>query len=131
MKTLPLKMMREIPCVFVTSMIGNIGQHGDKAVAQIKAAFEEFKSHENYVVISDDGSRNPIFSKETHLRLSVAKNYQDLLEAIQNLGPVKPTTAKLLKNTARWLMCQEIYSAECLMSSCVPTLNPKVALAFI
>ena len=24
-------------------------------------------------------------------------------------------------------MCQEIYSAECLMSSCVPTLNPKVA----
>ena len=105
--------------------------HGDKAVAQIKAAFEEFKSHENYVVISDDGSRNPIFSKETHLRLSVAKNYQDLLEAIQNLGPVKPTTVKSLKNTARWLMCQEIYSAECLMYSYALTLNPKVALAFI
>ena len=74
-----------------------VESHGDKAVAQIKAAFEEFKSHENYVVISDDGSRNPIFSKETHLRLSVAKNYQDLLEAIQNLGPVKTNDGKIAK----------------------------------
>lgn len=68
-----------------------------ESLAQIKAAFEEFKSHENYVVISDDGSRNPIFSKETHLRLSVAKNYQDLLEAIQNLGPVKTNDGKIAK----------------------------------
>ncbi|MDX6840902.1 HsdM family class I SAM-dependent methyltransferase [Hafnia paralvei] len=74
-----------------------VAKHGDKAVAQIKAAFEEFKNHENYVVISDDGSRNPIFSKETHLRLSVAKNYQDLLEAIQNLGPVKTNDGKIAK----------------------------------
>ncbi|HBS0739440.1 class I SAM-dependent DNA methyltransferase [Klebsiella aerogenes] len=74
-----------------------VESHGDKAVAQIKAAFEEFKNHENYVVISDDGSRNPIFSKETHLRLSVAKNYQDLLEAIQNLGPVKTNDGKIAK----------------------------------
>ncbi|MGE9664508.1 SAM-dependent methyltransferase, partial [Escherichia coli] len=43
------------------------------------------------------GSRNPIFSKETHLRLSVAKNYQDLLEAIQNLGPVKTNDGKIAK----------------------------------
>lgn len=48
-------------------------------------------------MISDDGSRNPIFSKETHLRLSVAKNYQDLLEAIQNLGPVKTNDGKIAK----------------------------------
>ncbi|ENI6800716.1 N-6 DNA methylase [Escherichia coli] len=74
-----------------------VESHSDKAVAQIKAAFEEFKNHENYVVISDDGSRNPIFSKETHLRLSVAKNYQDLLEAIQNLGPVKTNDGKIAK----------------------------------
>lgn len=74
-----------------------VESHGDKAVAQIKAAFEEFKNRENYVVISDDGSRNPIFSKETHLRLSVAKNYQDLLEAIQNLGPVKTNDGKIAK----------------------------------
>ena len=74
-----------------------VESHGDKAVAQIKAAFEEFKNHENYVVISDDGSRNPIFSKETHLRLSVAKNYQDLLEARQNLGPVKTNDGKIAK----------------------------------
>ncbi|MEC8012392.1 MAG: N-6 DNA methylase [Pseudomonadota bacterium] len=74
-----------------------VAEHGDKAVEQIKAAFEEFKSHEDYVVISDDGTRNAIFGKDTHLRLSVAKNYQDLLEAIQNLGPVKTNDGKTLK----------------------------------
>ncbi|HAS8328021.1 TPA: SAM-dependent methyltransferase [Vibrio vulnificus] len=74
-----------------------VAKHGDKAVEQIKAAFEEFKSHEDYVVISDDGSRNAIFGKDTHLRLSVAKNYQDLLEAIQNLGPVKTNDGKTVK----------------------------------
>lgn len=40
-----------------------VAKHGDKAVEQIKAAFEVFKSHEDYVVISDDGSRNAIFGK--------------------------------------------------------------------
>ncbi|WHU83800.1 N-6 DNA methylase [Pantoea agglomerans pv. betae] len=74
-----------------------VAKYGDKAVEQIKAAFEEFKSHEDYVVISDDGSRNAIFGKETHLRLSVAKNYLDLLEAIQNLGPVKTNDGKTVK----------------------------------
>ncbi|MCG9786470.1 SAM-dependent methyltransferase [Vibrio mediterranei] len=74
-----------------------VAKHGDKAVEQIKAAFEEFKGHEDYVVISDDGSRNAIFGKDTHLRLSVAKNYQDLLEAIQNLGPVKTNDGKTVK----------------------------------
>lgn len=74
-----------------------VEKHGDKAVAQIKAAFEEFKNHEDYVVISDDGSRNAIFPPESHLRLSVSKNYQDLLEAMQNLGPVKTNDGKTLK----------------------------------
>ncbi|TNC03774.1 HsdM family class I SAM-dependent methyltransferase [Vibrio diabolicus] len=74
-----------------------VAKHSDKAVEQIKAAFEAFKSHEDYVVISDDGSRNAIFGKDTHLRLSVAKNYQDLLEAIQNLGPVKTNDGKTVK----------------------------------
>ncbi|MFV5264562.1 HsdM family class I SAM-dependent methyltransferase [Acinetobacter courvalinii] len=74
-----------------------VEKHGDKAVAQIKDAFEAFKSHQDYVVISDDGSRNAIFPPESHLRLSVAKNYQDLLEAMQNLGPVKTNDGKTLK----------------------------------
>lgn len=65
-----------------------VKKEGEKAVNLIKDAFNEFKSHEDYVVTSDDGSRNPIFSSDTHLRLSVPKNYEDLLEALQNLGPV-------------------------------------------
>ncbi|MDG3087795.1 N-6 DNA methylase [Vibrio hannami] len=74
-----------------------VEKYGDKAVAQIKGAFEAFKSHQDYVVISDDGSRNAIFPPESHLRLSVAKNYQDLLEAMQNLGPVKTNDGKTVK----------------------------------
>jgi len=74
-----------------------VEKHGDKAVALIKDAFNAFKAHPDYVVTSDDGSRNAIFSEDTHLRLSVAKNYLDLLEAIQNLGPVISNDGKTIK----------------------------------
>ena len=74
-----------------------VEKNGDKAVEQIKAAFEIFKSHEDYIVVGDDGSRNAIFPEESHLRLSVAKNYLDLLEAIQNLGPVTSNDGKTVK----------------------------------
>lgn len=37
---------------------------------------------------SDDGIPNPIFPKDEHLKLSQPKNYETLLEAMQNLGPV-------------------------------------------
>jgi type I restriction enzyme M protein len=70
---------------------------GDKAVELIKDAFNEFKSHADYVVTSDDGTHNAIFSEDTHLRLSVAKNYLDLLEALQNLGPLKSNDGKTVK----------------------------------
>jgi len=75
-----------------------VAKHGDQAVEQIKAAFEAFKAHEDYIVVSDDGSRNAIFPKETHLRLSVAKNYEDLLEAMQNLGPVTDNQGRKVKD---------------------------------
>lgn len=76
-----------------------VAKHGDKAVAQIQAAFEAFKLHEDYVVISDDGASNAIFDKNSHLRLSRPKNYETLLEALQDLGAVtdnqgKPTKAE-------------------------------------
>lgn len=70
---------------------------GDNAVDLIKDAFNQFKSHPDYVVTSDDGTRNAIFSEDTHLRLSVAKNYLDLLEALQNLGPLKSNDGKIVK----------------------------------
>jgi type I restriction enzyme M protein len=65
-----------------------VAKHGAKAVEQIKAAFEAFKAHEDYVVVSDDGTRNAIFPSDSHLRLTQPENYRTLLEAMQNLGPV-------------------------------------------
>jgi type I restriction enzyme M protein len=65
-----------------------VAKHGGKAVEQIKAAFEAFKGHEDYVVVSDDGTRNAIFPSDSHLRLNQPENYRTLLEAMQNLGPV-------------------------------------------
>lgn len=71
-----------------------------EAVAQIQAAFEEFKNHPGYVVIDDQGNRNPIFDRHTHLRLEQPRNYVSLLETIQQLGPVtdnygKPVPSKV------------------------------------
>lgn len=65
-----------------------VAKHGAKAVEQIKAAFEAFKAHEDYIVVSDDGTRNAIFPSDSHLRLTRPENYRTLLEAMQNLGPV-------------------------------------------
>ena len=65
-----------------------VAQHEEKAVLQIKAAFEYFKAHEDYIVTSDDGSRNAIFPSDSHLRLEQPENYRSLLEAMQDLGPV-------------------------------------------
>lgn len=39
-----------------------VKKHGDTAVEQIKDAFDTFKSHPDYIVISDDGAKNAIFS---------------------------------------------------------------------
>ena len=74
-----------------------VAKHGKLAVAQIQAAFEVFKQHEDYVVISDDGTRNAIFDKNSHLRLEQPKNYETLLEALQNLGPVTDNQGRQTK----------------------------------
>jgi type I restriction enzyme M protein len=63
-------------------------KHGAKAVKQIQFAFDELKLHEDYIVTSDDGEKNSIFPVNSHLRLMQPKNYETLLEAMQNLGPV-------------------------------------------
>lgn len=74
-----------------------VANNGVKAVAQIQAAFDEFKSHEDYVTVSDDGQKNAIFDKNSHLRLSQPENYRTLLEAIQNLGPVTTNEGKIIE----------------------------------
>lgn len=73
-----------------------VAKKGAHAVEQIKAAFEEFKAHDDYVVTSDDGTRNAIFPSDSHLRLSQPKNYETLLEAMQNLGPVTDNQGRII-----------------------------------
>lgn len=73
-----------------------VAKHGAKAVEQIKAAFEAFKAHEDYVVLSDDGSRNAIFPSDSHLRLTQPENYRTLLEAMQDLGPVTDNQGRMI-----------------------------------
>lgn len=75
-----------------------VREHGDTAVEQIKDAFNTFKSHPDYIVISDDGAKNAIFSNEIHLRLANPKNFEDLLDAIQNLGELTTNDGKVLKS---------------------------------
>jgi len=75
-----------------------VKQHGAKAVEEIQAAFEAFKSHDNYVVTADDGTENPIFDKNAHLRLEQPENYETLLEAIQDLGPVTDNQGRVIKD---------------------------------
>jgi type I restriction enzyme M protein len=73
-----------------------VAKHGVKAVHQIQAAFDELKLHEDYIVTTDDGVKNPIFPVKSHLRLAQPKNYETLLEAMQNLGPVTNNQGRMI-----------------------------------
>ncbi len=57
-------------------------------VEQIKAAFDAFKGHPDYVVVDGDGSRLPIFTADVHLKLSDPRNYQTLIRLLQDLPPL-------------------------------------------
>lgn len=70
---------------------------GDAAVKQIQAAFDHFKAHPDYVVTTDAGEAHAIFDEQTHLMLAKPKNYETLLELIQNLGPVTTNTGDVVK----------------------------------
>ena len=71
-----------------------VAKHGAHAVEQIKAAFEAFKTHDDYIVVSDDGTRKAIFPSDSHLRLSRPENYRTLLEchAKPRAGDRQPRT---------------------------------------
>lgn len=72
-------------------------KHGKKAVAEIQSAFNHFKMHRDYVVTDDAGEHHPIFDRNSHLRLEQLRNYETILELIQNLGPVEDNSGKQLK----------------------------------
>ena len=71
--------------------------HGKQAVAEIQAAFDHFKTHQDYVVTDDAGESHPIFDRNEHLRLEQPRNYETLLDLIQNLGPVQDNSGRQLK----------------------------------
>jgi type I restriction enzyme M protein len=78
-----------------------VKKHGKQAVAEIQSAFNHFKMHKDYVVTDDAGDSHPIFDRNAHLRLEQVRNYESMLELIQNLGPVEDNSGKQLKPQGR------------------------------
>jgi len=74
-----------------------VKKHGKHAVAEIQSAFNHFKDHKDYVVTDDAGESQPIFDRNQHLRLEQVRNYETILDLIQNLGPVEDNSGKQLK----------------------------------
>ncbi|HUY34890.1 MAG TPA: N-6 DNA methylase [Pirellulales bacterium] len=77
--------------------LGYVKGHGKQAVAEIQAAFDHFKTHEDYVVTDDRGDPYAIFDRNAHLQLEQVRNYETLLELIQELGPVEDNQGRQLK----------------------------------
>lgn len=73
-----------------------VEQHGAKAVELIRDAFDELKRHEDYIVVTDDGTKNPIFSERVHINLNRPENFISLLKAIQDLGPVTDNRSNIV-----------------------------------
>jgi type I restriction enzyme M protein len=78
-----------------------VKQHGKQAVAEIQTAFDHFKTHKDYVVTDDAGESHPIFDRKEHLRLEQPRNYETILDLIQNLGPVEDNAGKQIKPQGR------------------------------
>ena len=77
--------------------VAYVKQHGKTAVAELQAAFDHFKSHADYVVTDDNGESHAIFDEQTHLRLGQPRNYETLLDLIQNLGAVTNNYDQVVK----------------------------------
>ncbi|MFZ2959643.1 MAG: N-6 DNA methylase [Candidatus Ozemobacteraceae bacterium] len=87
-----------------------VKKHGKTAVEEIQAAFDHFKDYPDYVVTDDVGQHHAIFDKQTHLQLAQPRNYETLLELIQDLGPVTNNRNQKIKDRGTM---QDI-SADCL-----------------
>lgn len=78
-----------------------VKKHGKQAIAEIQSAFDHFKKHKDYIVTDDAGDPHPIFDEKEHLRLEQPRNYEAILNLIQNLGPVEDNSGKQLKPQGR------------------------------
>jgi type I restriction enzyme M protein len=75
-------------------------KQGAVAVEKVKAAFEAFKSHRDYVTVDEDGVRVPIFTADVHLKLSNATNYEALIRLLQRLPPLTDNRDRPMKGEA-------------------------------
>jgi type I restriction enzyme M protein len=75
----------------------HVRRHGPRAVADIQAAFDHFKAHPDYVVLDDHNQPHPIFDAQTHLLLAQPRNYETLLDLIQDLPAVTDNRNRVLK----------------------------------
>jgi type I restriction enzyme M protein len=75
-----------------------VKRQGKQAVVEIQSAFDHFKTHKDYVVSDDAGEAHPIFDRHEHLRLEQPRNYETILDLIQNLGSVYDNSEKVLKD---------------------------------
>ncbi|MFV2066494.1 MAG: class I SAM-dependent DNA methyltransferase [Pirellulales bacterium] len=78
-------------------LVDYVHEHGKQAVAEIQAAFDHFKGHPDYIVTDDAGEAHPIFDRNEHLRLEQPRNYETILDLIQNLGPVQDNSGGEIK----------------------------------
>lgn len=74
-----------------------VRKHGSDAVMKIQAAFDHFKTHPDYVVTDDAGISHPIFDEQTHLQLRKERNYETILELIQDLDPLVDNNGNVLE----------------------------------
>jgi type I restriction enzyme M protein len=58
------------------------------AVERVKAAFNAFKGHRDYVTVDTHGGSIPIFTADVHLKLSNPSNYATLIKLLQDLPPL-------------------------------------------
>ncbi len=57
-----------------------------KVVNDIREAFKEIKSHQDYIAVLDDGTQAPIFGTDEYIKLENPNIYIAVLKALQELG---------------------------------------------
>lgn len=75
-------------------------KQGAAAVERVKAAFEKFKGHSDYVTVDEEGARIPIFAPDVHLKLSNPSNYATLIKLLQDLPPLTDNRDRPIRGEA-------------------------------
>ena len=58
-------------------------------IEDIREAFKEIKSHEDYIAVNDSGERISIFPSDDYLKLQNPNIYETVMRALQDLGEIE------------------------------------------